>query len=134
MNPGLYPSGNSMVPNREMVQVKWVSGATGAVPSTILGFKFHQGIKSVTRSTTGTFRITFQAACAAYIGMTIAEVNQASYANTGACSVYVLSNQSEVVANHYIDIITTNAAGTIVDPTTNDVVCLEFAMSSANPR
>jgi hypothetical protein len=133
MNPGLFPLDGSMQQGRVLVQCKWVSGATGAVPA-LSTFKFSQGIKSVSRTSTGLFRITFKAPCAAYIGMTVNEVHQATYANTGACSVYMKSNQSSVVGSGYVDINITNAAGTLTDPTTNDVVCLEFALCWVNPR
>jgi hypothetical protein len=133
MNPGLYPDYSSMAQGRTLVQVKWTSGATGAVPA-LSTFKFHSGVKSVTRTSTGLFRITFNAPCAAYIGMTVNEVHQVTYANTGACSIYMKSNQSSVVGSGYVDINITNAAGTLVDPTTGDVVALEFAMCWVNPK
>src|SRR5258707_14823502 len=132
MNPGLYPDYSSQAQGSVKTPVQWTSGSTGAVPA-LSAFAFREGIKSVTRDTLGIFTIVFQNAAAGFIGMSETIV-QASYSAAGACHAVITSNNIKDPDLHSITINTVKADGTVVDPTTNDVIALVFDLQWVNAR
>jgi len=125
---GLYSFLQRTVDGVNELYLGWTSGATGALPSSYpSGYNNSTAeIKSVTRTGTGAFTISLGAPWWASMVAFHFHILQASYANTGACSVYVVEDHSTNTTTPEIKILITNAAGTATDPTTNDQVNLTF--------
>jgi hypothetical protein len=108
----------------ERYYVKWTSGSSGAVPSFPLSAS--QGVTSVTHGSTGVYTIVLQNAYYQSLAF-IRDAQQASYSSSGACAIV---KTSDTPATGTIAILVTNAAGSAVDPTTNDVIELCFVVQN----
>ena len=126
---GQYTFYQSNVDGVQQLHLGWVSGATGAVPTSFpSGFiNVPLEVKSVTRTGTGAFTILWTGPWYAAMVKFVGSVLQATYANTGACSVYVVEDHSTNTTTPEVKILVTNAAGTAVDPTTSDIVTLTLS-------
>lgn len=127
---GLYSFYQDSVDGVTRLRLGWTSGATGALPASFpSGFNnANSEIKSVTRTGTGAYTIALKDPWWASMCEFTYHILQASYANTGACSVYVVEDHSTNLTTPEIKILITNAAGTATDPTTSDQVNLTFGM------
>ncbi len=97
--------------------VKFVSGASGAVPTTwgTLG-----GIQTITKTGTGAYTVQFNQSyyqCVQFVG----SVQQASYSASGACTVAINADASEA-ANGTVKFTTLTAAGAAVDMSAGDIL------------
>jgi hypothetical protein len=102
----------------------WTSAASGAVPTSYpSGYtRATDDLKIPARTGTGAYTIPLGTPMAGKLFGIIPYLLQATYANTGACSMYLVEDKSSDVTTPEIKILITNAAGTAVDPTTSDVV------------
>lgn len=115
---GCYPDRSAAIGAIKDLYVKFVSGASGAVPTAlaILG-----EIQTVTRTGTGAYTVQFSQSYYQAIEFAGSVTQAAGYANTGACTVYQVYDTAEATAGT-VKFLVTNAAGTAVDPAVNDVV------------
>lgn len=118
MNPGYARDITSYTPGRTFIDLAWVSGATGAVPSTFID---RAGVYSVTRTNTGAYDIVLEERPYRFSNLLSGTVQQASYSKTGACAVRLVGVD---LANRKVQILVVDGDGDAVDPTTNDIVRL----------
>ena len=129
---GPYTLYQSTTDGVNYVDLGWTSGATGAVPASYPGGtgwnRTSDEIKSVTRTGTGAYTIALSGPWYAAMARFQAWTLQATYANTGACSVYIVEDHSTNTTTPELKILTTNAAGTAVDMATTDQINLTFGL------
>lgn len=109
--------------------IQWTSAASGAVPTSYPGGYIRATPEFLipARTGTGAYTIPLKSQWAARSFGLIPYLLQASYANTGACAIQLIEDKSNDPTTPEIKILITNAAGTAVDPTTNDVIGFTLA-------
>jgi hypothetical protein len=122
-SPGYYADRTANVGYVKDVFVKWTSGASGAVASS-LGFA---EVVSITHGATGVFVIQFSQGWNDSRNFT-GNVMQASYSATGACTVRKTAQDSTAGT---LTVLVVTAAGAAVEPTTGDVIELCFQVATA---
>ena len=104
--------------------LQWKSAASGAVPTSYPGGYIRSSDEFLipVRTGTGAYTLTLTAQWAARSFGIIPYLLQATYANTGACVMQLVEDKSNDPTTPEIKILITNAAGTAVDPMTNDII------------
>lgn len=122
-NPVLYESQSTTFGTADFL-VSFVSGATGALPTTPAGFEVYpQFIKSIARTGAGVYLITLNQPVLSITQWNIG-VLQASFASTSACDGYISIDASSVAAAPTLTITFFNRTGTVqpTDPAAGDKV------------
>lgn len=121
MNPLFWGKDrNSSQGGEETVYVKWTSGASGAVPTTLTNYN---NVTSVVHGATGVYVITFAFGGPPYSLLAFGPENimQASYSKAGACKVV----QTAVsLTNSTVTILTVDGDGDAVEPASGDIISL----------
>lgn len=128
-NAGTYSDYSSTVSGRVEVPIQWTSGSSGTVPA-LTAFAQRYGLVSCTHGATGVFTLVFDER---YVGLLAFKeaIMQASYSKTGACKVRITANNIGA-SGQSIVLLVVDGDGDAVDPTTNDVLILEFALQYLN--
>lgn len=121
MKPGFYSDYNNQYGGKSELPFKVVFGSSGAVASTPLS----RGITSVVHGATGVYTITLNEKAVRLFSWDL-PIKQATYSASGACQAQVTAE--DVNGAKTITILTTNAAGAAVEPTTGDALygCLNL--------
>ncbi len=120
MNPGFWQNITSYQNGRTFIDVVYLSGASGSVPSPLGAVNY--GLASLAYSATGILTATFSEQAHGLLNYNL-NVKQATYSKTGACFVKVTA--IDLVAKT-VTMLVVDAAGDAVAPTTNDELHLTF--------
>jgi len=119
MNPLFWGKDrNSSQGGEEKVYVKWTSGASGAVPTTLTN---STNVTSVVHGATGVYVITFAFGGPPYSLLEFGPENvmQASYTKAGACKVV----QTAVsLTNSTLTVLVVDGDGDAVEPASGDII------------
>ncbi len=120
-----YPIEGSYTSGRVFADLRWVSGASGAVPTTFV--VSGPWFKSLTRTGTGAYTLALTAPWAGVLQSppTFACI-QASYANTGVTECEIIEDKASDVTTPEIKFLTVNAAGTATDASSTDILIHTF--------
>ncbi len=122
---GPYIDIGSHQAGRNFIDLRWTSGASGAVASVDATKKYgFDSTTPVAHGATGVYTLTTSGQWADYIGCTV-DIIQASYSASGACKGRVTAYS---LANKTVTILITTAAGAAVEPTTGDVITVTLTM------
>lgn len=136
MKPGYWNNFNDYVSGRCFADLKFVSGASGAVPASFpSGFAraCADFIASVSRSAAGTYVVTLNdqwpdlVVADGWVVQAASQATPSSYSTAGVSSVVVLQNLSNTTTKT-ITFGTLNGAGALTDPASGDVVAFSFQM------
>ena len=123
--PGPYSTADqtSYVQSAVFVPFRWTSGATGTVAS--VDRKGDLAATPVTRTAAGSFTLALAQVYFDHEPL-VEEIVQAAYSNTGACYVVPIAYN---LASKTVTVKTVNAAGTVTDPTTGDVISITLKLN-----
>lgn len=120
MLPGPFSDETEMNSGHVRLNLKWTSGASGAVPAALT---LYAGVTSVTHGATGVYTILLDDACVAFEGMDVTII-QAADSASGACTARVTADNTTDPDTRTLVIKTVTAAGAAVEPASGDVICL----------
>ncbi len=106
----------------DRVYLKWTSGSSGAVPSTLT---VSTDVVSVTHGATGVYTVVLGKSFYQSLGLE-QDIQQASYSKTGACKVIKTATTPSAAT---IVLLVVDGDGDAVDPTTSDVIELCFKLA-----
>lgn len=132
-----YPLEGNTIGGMVYAQLKWTSGATGAVPTFPSSFKYASNIvfKSVTRTGTGAYTIALQKPFYDVMPEPMKfGCLQASDSASGVCTARLIEDHSNNVTTPELKILTTNAAGAATDAASGDVITVTFAFNMVPVR
>lgn len=128
--PGYFSDDTANESGQVELYLQYTSGATGAIPTTLLrssGFGLGS-TAAIARTGVGLFTIQFDQIWALKYLDFNGVFQQAAYSAAGACEVQILTDT--VATNGQMTIEVTNAAGAAVDPANGDIVTYHWTMQS----
>ncbi len=108
-----------------VTHVEYVATGTSAAQTLTKGKTI---VTSATTSGTGVVTLVLKEAWNAFENF-VGTVQQASYANTGACNVELTANNSGTAATRTLVFLLTNGAGTAVNAASGDIVRISLFMN-----
>jgi len=123
--PGPYMDRSSTQKTTKDIYLKFTSGASGAVPSTLT---LRSGVTSVTRTGTGAYTVVLDQYFDHSVGFT-QSIQQASYAKTGACDCRKITSVGSTAT---FTLLTVDGDGDAVDMASGDIIELCFTVSNSS--
>jgi len=124
--PAPYVNTTSQESSPNKFYVQWTSGSSGAVGT--VSRSVGMAATPVTHGSTGVYTLSLAEPWAAGLLRFGYSIKQASYSSSGACHVVLTGDASTNLTTPTLTILVTTAAGAAVEPTTNDVIRVDFEL------